>query len=82
VEAVLGAAGHRSARRPEQPSGLTAREVEVLRLLARGLQTKQIAADLQITPKTVTHHIGHIYGKIGASNRVGASLFATEHGLV
>ena len=82
VEAVLGASGHRSAKRPEQPGGLTAREVEVLRLLARGLQTKQIAAELQITPKTVTHHIDHIYGKIGASNRVRASLFATEHGLV
>jgi HD-GYP domain-containing protein (c-di-GMP phosphodiesterase class II) len=82
VEAVLGAAGHRSARRPEHPGGLTARELEVLRLLARGLQTKQIAAELQITPKTVGHHIQHIYGKIGASNRVRASLFATEHGLV
>lgn len=68
--------------RPEQAAGLTAREVEVLRLLARGLQSKQIAAELVITTKTVGHHIGHIYMKIGASNRVGASLFATEHGLV
>jgi HD-GYP domain-containing protein (c-di-GMP phosphodiesterase class II) len=82
VEAVLHAAGHRSARRPEQPAGLTAREVEVLRLMARGLQTKQIGAELHITPKTVGHHIQHIYAKIGASNRVGASIFATEHGLL
>ena len=35
-----------------------------------------------ITPKTVSSHIEHIYTKIGASNRVGASLFATEHGLI
>lgn len=82
VEAVLHAAGHRSARRPEQLEGLTAREVEVLRLVARGLQTKQIAAELHITPKTVGHHIQHIYTKIGASNRVGASIYATEHGLL
>jgi DNA-binding NarL/FixJ family response regulator len=69
-------------KRPEQASGLTGREIEVLRLLARGLQTKQIARELVITPRTVDHHISHIYTKIGASHRVGASLFATEHGLV
>jgi HD-GYP domain-containing protein (c-di-GMP phosphodiesterase class II) len=82
VEAVLGAAGHRKTKRPEQAGGLTAREVEVLRLIARGLASKEIAQQLHITPKTVEHHIGHIYMKIGASNRVAASLFATEHGLL
>jgi HD-GYP domain-containing protein (c-di-GMP phosphodiesterase class II) len=82
VEAVLGAAGHATSRRPEQPAGLTPREVEVLVLVARGLQTKEIAQRLYITPKTVGHHIGHIYMKIGATNRVAASLFATEHGLI
>jgi HD-GYP domain-containing protein (c-di-GMP phosphodiesterase class II) len=82
ADAVLQAAGHKVAKRPEQAAGLTAREIEVLRLLARGLQTKQIAKELVITPKTVSTHIEHIYTKIGASNRVGASLFATEHGLV
>ena len=54
----------------------------MLRLLARGLQRKQIAQELVITLKTVDHHISHVYTKIGASNRVGASPFATEHGLV
>ena len=82
VEAVLRAAGHPTSRRPEQPGGLTRREIEVLGLLARGLQSKEIAQRLYITTKTVGHHIEHIYTKTGASNRVGASLYATEHGLL
>jgi HD-GYP domain-containing protein (c-di-GMP phosphodiesterase class II) len=82
VEAVLGAAGHRARRRPEGPSGLTTREIEVLRLLARGLSTKEIARQLAITPKTAGNHIEHIYSKIDAQSRVQASLFAVEHGLL
>ena len=69
VEAVLGAAGHRVPRRREGPAGLTPREVEVLRLLARGLSNKEIAEQLVISPKTAGNHIEHIYAKIGASNR-------------
>jgi DNA-binding CsgD family transcriptional regulator len=82
VEAVLGAAGHRVSRRREGPAGLTAREIEVLRLLARGLSNKQIAASLVIAPKTVGNHIEHIYAKTGASNRAGAGLFAMQQGLL
>jgi len=82
VEAVLEAAGHRARRRREGPAGLTAREVEVLRLLARGLATKEIAARLAITPKTAGNHIEHIYSKIDARSRVAASLYAVEHGLL
>ncbi len=82
VTAVLAAAGHDVPRRREWPAGLTNREVDVLRLLASGHSSKQIAADLVITPKTARNHIEHIYAKIGASSRVGASLFATEHGLL
>jgi HD-GYP domain-containing protein (c-di-GMP phosphodiesterase class II) len=82
VEAVLGAAGHRSRQRRDGPSGLTAREVDVLRLLARGLSTKQIAERLAVSPKTAGNHIEHIYSKINAKNRVAASLFAVEHGLL
>jgi HD-GYP domain-containing protein (c-di-GMP phosphodiesterase class II) len=82
VDAVLAAAGHRIRGRRSGPAGLTPREVEVLRLLARGLSNKQIAAQLVITPKTVGNHAEHIYAKIGTSNRAGAGLFAMQHGLL
>jgi HD-GYP domain-containing protein (c-di-GMP phosphodiesterase class II) len=82
VEAVLGSAGHRVTRRREGPSGLTAREVEVLRLVSRGLSAKQVASRLVISPKTARNHIEHIYTKIGVSNRAGASLFAIQQGLL
>jgi DNA-binding CsgD family transcriptional regulator len=82
VEAVLGAAGHRVSRRHGGPAGLTAREVEVLRLLARGFSNKQIAERLVISPKTVGNHVEHIYAKIDASTRARASLFAMQHGLL
>jgi len=82
VDAVLVAAGHDVGRRRDWPAGLTSREIDVLRLLARGLSSKQIATQLVITPKTARNHIEHIYTKIDASSRVAASLFATEHGLL
>ena len=67
---------------PDGPAGLTAREVDVLRLLARGLSSKEISARLVISPKTARNHIEHIYTKTGASSRVTASLFAMQHGLL
>jgi HD-GYP domain-containing protein (c-di-GMP phosphodiesterase class II) len=82
VEAVLGAAGHRVLRRRDGPAGLTQREVEVLKLLARGLSNKEIAERLVISPKTAGNHIEHIYAKIDASSRAAASLFAMQHGLL
>jgi HD-GYP domain-containing protein (c-di-GMP phosphodiesterase class II) len=82
AEAVLGAAGHRVSRRREGPAGLTAREVDVLRLLARGLTNKDIASCLYISPKTVSNHVEHIYTKIDASTRTSAALFATRNGLL
>lgn len=82
VEAVLRAAGHRAHRRRESVAGLTAREIEVLRLLARGLSTKQIASELRISGKTAANHVEHIYAKLGVTNRAMASLFAAKHGLV
>jgi HD-GYP domain-containing protein (c-di-GMP phosphodiesterase class II) len=82
VDAVLEAAGHRLPRRREGLSGLTAREVEVLILLARGMSNKQIAEQLVITPKTAGNHVEHIYAKIDASSRAAAALFAVQRGLL
>jgi HD-GYP domain-containing protein (c-di-GMP phosphodiesterase class II) len=80
VAAVLDAAGQRVPR-IERPAGLTEREVEVIALLSRGLQTKQIAGELGISAKTADRHIEHAYRKIGVSTRAAAALFAMEHGL-
>ena len=70
---MLTAAGHR-APPAGWPAGLTAREVEVLGLLARGLSNKQIAGRLVITPKTAANHVEHIYTKIGVASRAAATL--------
>jgi DNA-binding CsgD family transcriptional regulator len=81
--AVLAAAGHRtSAVRRDRLSGLTGREVEVLRLLARGLSNRQMAAQLSVSQKTVDNHVQHIYDKIAVSTRAGATLFALQHDLL
>jgi DNA-binding CsgD family transcriptional regulator len=61
---------------------LTAREVTVLQLVARGLSAKEIAARLVISPKTARNHVEHIYAKAGVSNRAQASLFAMRYGLL
>jgi HD-GYP domain-containing protein (c-di-GMP phosphodiesterase class II) len=82
VERVLAAAGHRRAAQPAAPAGLTAREVEVLRLLTLGLTTKQVAERLVISPKTADHHVQHVYTKIGVSTRGAAALYAIEHGIL
>jgi HD-GYP domain-containing protein (c-di-GMP phosphodiesterase class II)/DNA-binding CsgD family transcriptional regulator len=82
VNAVLSAGGHRAPARRDWPGGLTAREVEVLGLLARGDSNKEIARKLVVTPKTVSSHVEHIYAKLGVNSRAGATLFATQHGLV
>jgi len=82
VDAVLRAAGHRVGRRRDRPAGLTSREVDVLRLVALGLSTREIAERLVISPKTAGNHVEHIYAKIGVSNRARASLFAAKHGLM
>ena len=80
VTAVLEVAGQRVPRM-ERPAGLTEREAEVVALLARGLQTKQVARRLGISIKTADHHIQNAYAKIGVSTRAAAALFAMQHGL-
>jgi len=81
VNAVLDAAGQ-GALRASTPHGLTEREVAVLRLVARGLVDKQVAATLGISHRTVHHHNQSIFGKLGVSTRGAAALFAIEQGLV
>jgi HD-GYP domain-containing protein (c-di-GMP phosphodiesterase class II) len=81
VQAVLGAAGHRVRRQADHASGLTAREVEVLVLLSRGMTRKQIAQELTISVKTVGNHEEHIYSKLGVRSRGAAALYAMRHGL-
>jgi HD-GYP domain-containing protein (c-di-GMP phosphodiesterase class II) len=83
VGAVLLAAGHaQTAPRRAWPAGLSDREVEVLRLIARGASYREVARDLAISPKTAEHHIEHIYNKIGVSSRAAAAMFAMEHDLL
>jgi HD-GYP domain-containing protein (c-di-GMP phosphodiesterase class II)/DNA-binding CsgD family transcriptional regulator len=81
VEAVLGEGGHRMSRRVMWPRGLTAREVEILGLVAAGAGNREIARHLHISEKTLRNHLEHIYSKLEVSNRTGAVLFAIEHGL-
>ena len=58
------------------------REVDVLRLVTRGLTKAQVAAQLVISPVTVNTHLRNIYGKIGVNTRGAAIRFAVDHGLV
>lgn len=81
VAAVVEAAGQR-APRIERPAGLTEREAQVVGMLARGLQTKQVARALGISVKTADRHVQNAYRKIGVSTRAAATLFAMQHGLV
>jgi DNA-binding NarL/FixJ family response regulator len=80
VAAVLDAAGQ-PVPRIERPAGLTDREAEVVGLLARGLQTKQVGRSLGISTKTADRHVQNAYRKIGVSTRAAAAVFAMEHGL-
>jgi DNA-binding CsgD family transcriptional regulator len=75
VEALSGRAGAGAG-------GLTARELEVLRLVAAGETNKAIAADLFISERTVDRHLSNIYAKLGVSSRAAATAHAYRHGLI
>jgi ATP/maltotriose-dependent transcriptional regulator MalT len=62
--------------------GLTAREIEVLRLVAAGKTNRAVAADLAISDKTVARHLSNIFDKLGVSSRAAATAYAYEHGLI
>ena len=86
---ALAAQGHKPSASPTRtvtpspayPAGLTAREVEVLRLLAGGLTDVQVAEKLVLSPRTVHSHISSIYSKLGVSSRSAATRYAIEHHL-
>jgi NarL family two-component system response regulator LiaR len=78
VDALAGAGGPGSA----PAERLTAREREVLGLLARGMPNKRIARELGIAEKTVKTHVGHVLGKLGVTDRTQAALHALRTGLV
>ena len=71
----------RAASHTARPGGLSAREVDVLRLAAQGHTTREIAKRLYISAKTADRHIQNLYTKIGVSNRAAATRWAVEHGL-
>jgi DNA-binding NarL/FixJ family response regulator len=68
---------------PTKPAhGLSGRELEVLRLLARGKTNREIAAVLVISEHTVARHVQNIYAKLSVASRAAATAFAFEHDLV
>ena len=77
----MAAAGHRASRRAPFSAGLTAREVEVLRLVAQGRSNREIAAELFIAEKTARNHVERVYTKLGVNNRTQATLAAIDRGL-
>lgn len=82
VDAVLNAAGHRAPHKREAKTDLSEREIQVLQLLTRGMSNREMASRLIISPKTVGHHVEHIYNKLGVSTRAGATLYAMQNQLL
>jgi HD-GYP domain-containing protein (c-di-GMP phosphodiesterase class II) len=83
VRAVIEAAGGKASRRsPSRPAGISDRELDVLRLLVRGLSEKDIAEQLFISAATVHSHVAHIYEKSAVSTRAGLAMFAMENDLI
>lgn len=79
--------GQLSARGKAEPSSvppadLTERELEVLRLLARGATNREIAEALMVSEGTVKNHVSNILGRLGLRDRVQAAIYAYDHGLV
>jgi DNA-binding CsgD family transcriptional regulator/tetratricopeptide (TPR) repeat protein len=81
VQALQASAAAPRTSRPVRPAGLTAREVEILRLVAQGQTNATIAEALTISPRTVDVHLTSVFSKTGSANRAAATAFALRHGL-
>jgi DNA-binding NarL/FixJ family response regulator len=83
-EAGVAAGTEREESRPGyiNAGGLTAREVEVLRLLAGGKTNGEIAEELFVSVRTIERHVANIYAKVGARGRANATAYALTHGLI
>jgi predicted ATPase/class 3 adenylate cyclase/DNA-binding CsgD family transcriptional regulator len=82
IQLALAQLGAQVATRQSRAGGLSPREIDVLRLAAQGLTTREIAAQLFISAKTADRHLQNLYTKIGVSNRAGATLWAAQHQLI
>jgi DNA-binding CsgD family transcriptional regulator len=78
IDALLSRLG---VPRDAAPAGLTSREIEVLRLVAKGMTDAEVAKNLYISPRTVSQHLRSVYGKLDVSSRSAATRFAIEHNL-
>jgi HD-GYP domain-containing protein (c-di-GMP phosphodiesterase class II) len=79
VDAVLESLGMADRAAPAASHGLSDRELEVSRLLARGKSNKEIGAQLHISPRTVQVHVSRIFDKLGVRSRAGAAIWLIEH---
>lgn len=85
AELVLGRVRERTAEQELEPGSLdelSARELDVLRLIARGMENAEIAAALNISPRTAKNHVSNILAKLGLPGRVQAAIYAVRRGLV
>ncbi len=82
IDDLARAEARLSPQPPARPSGLTAREVEVLRLVAQGRTNREIADALVLSEHTVRRHLQNVFGRLGVSSRAAAAAFAVQHDLV
>jgi DNA-binding CsgD family transcriptional regulator len=81
AQALVTRLSQSSAPAPRYPGNLSAREIEVLRLLASGRSNRQIADELVISVNTVNRHVSNVFDKAGVANRTEASVYARDHGI-